>query len=223
MLLPLLVTPPHPVLAHRQSQRRRGEPQRPQPALSRTHQVAHLGPGEDGHPLAVLALDERVPDGPLAGPVHALDRQFPHLLQPRRQVLGQAYARDQAIGLAAPRNTLLRARQYDALRAPGQHVESLQATRQLPAAQRIPKTKLRADATAQRPATRKLLARQNAGDPVDRLGTAQGALDLRLRPHSVLSSTIAWLLFSLGCRPWTRSVPGGGAPRDPSSRCRLDS
>ncbi len=141
------------------------------PASPETHAPAHPGPGEDGHPLAVLALDERVPDGPLALAVHALDRRFQHLFQRWWQVLGQAHARDRTIGLPAPRNTHLRARQNDTLRALGRHVESLQATRQLPAAQRILRTKLCADATARRPATRKLLARENASDPVDSLGT----------------------------------------------------
>ncbi len=88
----------------------------------------------------------------------------------------------------------------------GQHVESFQATRQLPAAQRIPEIILCADATPQRPATRKLLVRENASDPVHSLGTAQGPLDLRLRPHSVLCSKNALQLSSPNCNRRTRLI-----------------
>ena len=77
-----------------------------------------------------------------------------------------------------------------------QHVERLQAARELPPAVRVSNTKLLSDAAPQRTAARKLLRGQDGRNPVDGLGRTQGPLDLRLRSPSGLSGTAGMPLFS---------------------------
>jgi hypothetical protein len=128
--------PADPGIPGRQLQRRRGKPQRPQPALRRTHQIAHLCAHQRPRSTRVLAHHQLVPERPVLGIVHPYQLQARPLGDRAAHPLGCRHGLSQAPALApAPRRAARRRQRHlpcafqSAQRlqaAPGRHARTRQ-------------------------------------------------------------------------------------------------